>query len=211
MSRKIYREGQRFGKLIAIKYVKSKKYLCKCDCGKEKIIYTSHLVNGTCKSCGCLRLITRDNYTDDLKKRILNSIKINDNNCWIWQKSKNKNGYGIIGCRYKIFLVHRLSWTLFKGQFDNEILVCHKCDNPSCCNPEHLFLGSDRDNVLDSINKGRFTRKYHNSFKITPEHVKEIRKLSEKGMNNVEISKKFNVSREHIGSIIRKKCWKNVV
>jgi hypothetical protein len=78
--------------------------------------------------------------------------------CWEWQGSLNRLGYG----RFTNFdgrrdwLAHRLSYRLFIGEFDEELRVCHSCDNPRCVNPNHLFLGTAKDNTQDSIRKGRF-------------------------------------------------------
>lgn len=74
--------------------------------------------------------------------------------CWIWTGKKNKAGYGHF--YYKdLKLAHRVSYLLHYGDFDKSLFVCHKCDNPSCVNPGHLFLGTAKDNFEDMINKGR--------------------------------------------------------
>ena len=74
--------------------------------------------------------------------------------CWEWTGSKSKAGYGLFSYN-KIKLSHRISYYLTYGEFDKKLFVCHKCDNPSCVNPEHLFLGTAKDNFEDMISKGR--------------------------------------------------------
>ena len=75
------------------------------------------------------------------------------NGCWTWRKAKT---YGRISLPEGSMQVHRYSWLLHFGIIKNGLHVCHKCDNPKCVRPDHLFLGTDRDNVLDSVKKGRF-------------------------------------------------------
>jgi len=97
---------------------------------------------------------------------LLKRIKIN-NNCWEWQKNKNNSWYWIFGSRDQKFLVHRESYRLFKWElWDNCVL--HKCDNPPCCNPKHLFLGTHQDNMTDKVNKWRTTKwaKHPQSIKV---------------------------------------------
>ena len=82
--------------------------------------------------------------------------------CWEWIATKNRYGYGIItigkvgmGKSGKAFMAHRISYELTYGEFDKSLFVCHHCDNPSCVRPDHLFLGTQTDNMRDCANKGR--------------------------------------------------------
>ena len=98
--------------------------------------------------------------TDDQKLERLRynfeKIVIKDNDCWRWNKKLLKNGYTTINMgRTKTILGHRVSWLIHNGSIPNKILVLHKCDNRSCTNPEHLFLGTQLDNVRDMDKKGR--------------------------------------------------------
>lgn len=76
--------------------------------------------------------------------------------CWIWQLSTDKNGYGITELNSKKEAAHRVYYKKYKGLVPDKLLVLHKCDNPPCVNPEHLFLGTQKQNIQDAINKGRF-------------------------------------------------------
>lgn len=101
----------------------------------------------------------------DLQQRIKSSVKIDEmSGCWIWQKAKvgteRKRSYGkiTIGKKHidrKNALAHRVSYMVFIGNIPDGLQILHKCDNPSCVNPEHLSLGTNQDNVNDREMKGR--------------------------------------------------------
>lgn len=89
------------------------------------------------------------------KSRFLSKVEFSSY-CWNWQGRKNKSGYGKLGNRY----AHRLSYELFNNNsIPEKMCICHKCDNPSCVNPDHLFLGTQKDNMRDMIKKGRQVKK----------------------------------------------------
>lgn len=89
-------------------------------------------------------------------ERIKANIKIDSiSNCWNWTGAKAAHGYGAITYKYKCQRVHRLSYESFIGPILNNLSVLHKCDNKSCCNPDHLFLGTQKDNISDMYRKGR--------------------------------------------------------
>lgn len=75
--------------------------------------------------------------------------------CWIWSRSCIKQGYGQFYIGRKSIRAHRYSYLIFKGDIENNLLVCHSCDNPSCVNPSHLWLGTTQENTKDMIKKGR--------------------------------------------------------
>lgn len=76
-------------------------------------------------------------------------------NCWIWTASTRPSGYGQMGVGYKTCHAHRVSWKLHRGLIPKSLCVLHKCDTPACVNPEHLFLGTQKDNIQDAVKKGR--------------------------------------------------------
>lgn len=81
--------------------------------------------------------------------------EISDNGCWNWKKTINSAGYGNVWFRGKLWVAHRVSFLIFRGEFNPNRMVCHTCDNRKCINPEHLFLGDAFQNCQDAIRKGR--------------------------------------------------------
>ena len=81
-----------------------------------------------------------------------------DNQCWEWLAAKTPKGYGIFWDGIKLNIAHRYAYKQYKGEIPNGIHVCHSCDNPSCVNPEHLWLGTNLQNRIDSKNKNRIPK-----------------------------------------------------
>lgn len=107
-----------------------------------------------CLICSSLCYKKNANVFCSLKCRFLSFIQKTEN-CWLWMGGKNRRGYGKFQNGYKTIIASRMAYELFKGPLEDKKLVCHTCDNPPCVNPDHLWLGTNRDNQLDSIKKGR--------------------------------------------------------
>lgn len=148
--------GKIFARWTVISYDGKEKWLCRCVCGTENSVLSSTLIRGTSKSCGCVHILNDSQYAERKKKKIFENIRKEENGCWTWLSYKNDRGYGTTNFRnHKGIRVNRLVWTLCNGEIPFGIYVCHKCDNPSCCNPEHLFLGTHEENMKDMALKGR--------------------------------------------------------
>ena len=81
--------------------------------------------------------------------------------CWLWTGHRNEDGYGTLGWQYKQYSAHRLSYEIAYGAIPPGLCVCHRCDNPPCVRPDHLFLGTQADNMRDRYRKGRYGKEVH--------------------------------------------------
>lgn len=134
----------------------------------------------------------------------------NAEGCWGWKGCIPKNpGYGQFRTCMKKVRAHIASWQIHFGEIPEGIFVCHKCDNKVCSNPEHLFLGTSKDNSHDAISKGLLPtigkkRDENHRTKIFSKHFKKIFYLHENGINQRDISYFFNVSQTVISNVISK-------
>lgn len=148
---------------------------------------------------------------------LVESIKYSTAGCWIWQRHKDTKGYGTLGRHRKIWKAHRISYFMFHADASLDVLtnktlfVCHKCDKPACINPEHLFLGTSRDNVYDSIKKGRWPVGVNKTqAKLTADDVRTIRKLRLEGVPVKNMVLQFKVTKRVIYDIFLGKKYKSV-
>ena len=134
--------------------------------------------------------------------------------CWNWTGCKDRDGYGdfnmgkSIGISYR---ANRASWLIHKGKIPGGIYVLHRCDNRACVNPEHLFLGTNDENMADMVKKGRARKgENHPKAKLTKEQVIEIRKLNIQGFKKFEIAKMLSIRRKNVSNVILGTVWRHV-
>lgn len=131
--------------------------------------------------------------------------------CVLWTGYSTADGYGRIRHQGRMRMVHRLAYELAYGAIPIGKMVLHRCDTPCCCNPHHLFLGTNRDNVLDMVSKNRnCAGERHRSAKLTKAQVIEIRALREQGVTAREIAKRFGIKKSSAWAVASGKSWKSV-
>ena len=190
--------------------------VCKVD-GCKNIIISKHG-----RACGSCRAKKRryGSYHGEFKsktteERFFPHIK-KTKSCHLWTGYIEPGGYGRVRVGKKPVGAHRISWEIHnKKSVPKGLCVLHKCDVRHCVNPEHLFLGTHQDNVIDMIQKGRQVLnptfgENHCSAKLKEKDVKEIRKLLATGQTVLSISKKYNVSHIPILKIKNNITWRHV-
>ena len=131
--------------------------------------------------------------------------------CWEWQACRDSGGYGRVNVGSRSMKAHRVSFALTFGLFDNDLLVCHDCDNRSCVNPDHLFLGTPAENSADMTSKGRQAKGEANgSSKLTEADIPAIMAQRATGATMRAIARDFGVSHAAINLITRGKSWTHV-
>lgn len=145
-------------------------------------------------------------------KRNLERLVIKKDGCWEWQGDIENNGYARLSIRdVPARHAHRASYLLYKGEIPEGLQVNHLCHVRSCCNPEHLYLGSQKENMKDKIDLDRQAKGSKNgNSKLTEKQVKEIKILLEKGLTCAQIGKQYEVSGTTILNIKTLRQWRHI-
>jgi hypothetical protein len=143
-----------------------------------------------------------------------------DNACWIWTGAKRGyQGYGTLKIHGKQCVASRVSYEFYCGPIPDGMFICHRCDNPSCINPKHLFLGTPANNIADCTKKNRhnYTPRLnlpkgekHPGSKLTAQQVLEIRQLHNQGMSYGRLAQMFPASKTSIAEICRRETWQHI-
>lgn len=148
-----------------------------------------------------------------LKDRFLdNVIPDQVTSCWLWKLRKDKDGYGKIKWQHIVRSAHRVSAHLYLGlKFeDSHILVCHHCDNPECVNPDHLYLGTVRNNFDDAVSRGSikwYSDEKSPNHKLSKNDAQEIWDLKQNGAVTKDVALRFGVSRGSVENIVKGHTW----
>ena len=153
----------------------------------------------------------RDRFLTKFEKR-------NQDECWEWKGTKHNAGYGLFSIGGKNVLAHRVMWEIEngpipEGDFRGTMCVCHKCDNRICVNPDHLFIGTARDNVLDMYSKKRDNTKRgedHPRAKLSDLEVRHIKELLAAGCWQTEVAAALDVSPKTINHISCGRRWAHI-
>lgn len=198
---------------------------CQCGCGqKTRISHKNETRYGHIKGEPRRFLVGHCSRVRDprsLEQRFWSRVNKNGSipahrpeleSCWEWIAGKHGFGYGMFCINSKNERAHRVAWELTNGEIPDGLWVLHKCDNPCCVNPNHLFLGTVQDNIEDMINKGRHLivgGESNSSARLTWVQVKAIRKQYAK--NNISqhaLAKQMGVSPGTIWNIVHGKTWR---
>lgn len=130
-----------------------------------------------------------------------------DNGCLVFNGARHEFGYGLIRDNKGSYSrLHRLSYEHYKGEIPEGLVVRHTCDNPSCWNPDHLELGTYKDNSQDMVTRGRSSLGPKNgNYKLQEGVIKTIKDLSESGETQRVIASKVNLSQQHVSYLLKKK------
>lgn len=157
-------------------------------------------------------------------ERFMRKLRIDkETGCWIWTAAANKLGYGnfhlpeLSGSSRTVIKAHRAVWLIFRGPIPEGLGVCHHCDIPACCNPNHLFLGTHAENMRDAASKGRNgaqrqpeirNGERNPAAKLTPSQVDEIRDLyAAGGISQPQLARRFGVGQSQINRILLRQSW----
>lgn len=151
----------------------------------------------------------------DLSRRFWSKVEIDESDkCWLWHADLTWNGYGLFWFEGTMVPAHRIAWRLSHDNVEipSGMVICHKCDVRSCCNPDHLFLGTYQDNSNDCIAKGRTAKgERGGNSHLTREQVLEIRRVHElEGLTYRQLAKMFGIGHTTARSIVLKHTWKIV-
>lgn len=132
--------------------------------------------------------------------------------CWEWGASRNSKGYGQFGLDGRIEYAHRIVWRLTQGEIPDGKHICHRCDNPPCVNPRHLFPGTHQENMFDRDNKGRRDARgsKNGQAKLTEKDIRPIRALLDEGLKLTAIADLYGVSPQAVSMIKNGKRWNHV-
>jgi len=163
------------------------------------------------------RIIT--NVPQETIDRFWSYVKKTDG-CWEWQRAI-WDGYGIFGLRRRTIRAHRFSWTITNGAIPDGMLVCHRCDNRKCVRPDHLFLGTDKDNHRDCRGKGRVSPLFNTGYgsrgdrsgraRLTSEKVLYLWRVEGKERNCASLARKLGVPPDAVRNVYKGKTWRHLM
>lgn len=182
-------------------------------CGQAFLAYPSAIAHGYGNYCshGC----QNRSRAIPLAQRFWKLVdRSNPGGCWPWLAARDKDGYGLVTTTPGTQRVaHRVAYELTYGPFDEALKVCHHCDNPSCCRPNHLFLGTPADNNADMVRKARHPHGIkHGRAKLTEADVRTIRqRYATEHVTQIKLAEDYGVDQTIISDVVLRKSWRHVI
>lgn len=185
---------------------------CACGCGQplKKAKSASHQA----------RFISGHNNRQPVADRFWQRVnKLGDADCWNWTAGTGNHGYGSLSVNGSPRTVHRIAWEIANGNIPEGMHVLHQCDNRLCCNPAHLFLGTNLDNIQDMVSKGRQAKGPSKQAKtgesnpkatLTAQQVIEIRRRCANDEHQRDIAREYGISQGHVSNLVRRVTWKHI-
>ena len=208
--------GSVYGRLTvtSFSHKKARKsyFNCECECGNKIVARGDQLKSGNTKSCGCYH---RDQITKGTEKDRFWAHVDKPGDCWEWLASKGPNGYGqftaTVDGRLRNMRAHRLAYIWAGNDLQADDILCHTCDNPSCVNPNHLFVGTHQDNMADKVEKDRQAKGEGIAVSILTEpQIHEIRRRFAFGESGPTIADDFGVTKQCVYAIAKRKTWRHI-
>lgn len=158
-----------------------------------------------------MRTQVRQFHGLSVKDRLFKWVEKTDE-CWLWKGTINPTGYGLISIDSRPRLAHRVSWTVHNGEIPDGLFVLHRCDTPLCVRPDHLFLGTQNDNMADMWTKGRANPGHVVGRRVGTAKLTEVqvRSIRQSNMPGVFLATKYGVSTTQISDIRNRKSWRHL-
>ena len=166
---------------------------------------------GKCKACWGVRYIKPIDTRERFKRFVSTS-----ENCWLWNGSQDKDGYGYFKMRFPFYLkgAHRVSWYLHTGLDPRGVCICHHCDNPSCVNPSHLYAGDHASNARDKVERGRCWNgiqkcERNARARLNWQKVDQARAWHREGVSRQEIARRLSVGPTTVFALLTNRTWRD--
>ena len=214
MARTEIEAGTRFGRLSAVELAQKDRHSSiqwrfVCDCGQEVIARVSYLRRGKSVSCGCVRVGSRyaPRHATVQDAFLAHLPAVTDAEaCLEWQGAVGSHGYGELVYRQEKRSAHRLAWEFRHGPVADGKHVLHTCDNKRCCNPGHLFVGADRENVDDKVAKRR--HRFGEGVPSAKLKISQVRRVKADRISTAaSLARRYGVSASTIYRIRSNRGW----
>lgn len=190
--------------------------LCQCGCGKKTGVYKvsdkrRRIVKGEPK-----RLFAHHKMPENIeltKARFWSRVDVGKKDeCWLWQAGVDWDGYGLFKVKGVSNRSNRMAYAFAIGSIPADMKIIHSCDNPGCCNPRHLSVGTNLDNARDRITRDRQAKGTSiNTCKLTEEQVLYIRqRYAEGDIRQIDLAREFGITQVNVSEIVLRRSWRHI-